>query len=74
MPSHKLKHCPRCTTSFECKTGSVLNCQCKAVYLRPDQLDYIARHFDGCLCAQCLESIAQEFNPIKPDLASIENA
>ncbi|MEO1009879.1 MAG: cysteine-rich CWC family protein [Bacteroidota bacterium] len=29
------KNCPRCGASFECKPGSIANCQCTQVQLTP---------------------------------------
>lgn len=66
------KRCPRCNSSFNCKTDTVQNCQCKAVLLTPEQLEYIARHYDDCLCARCLASLAQDMDQTEPDPAIID--
>ena len=42
MPSHEVKQCPRCNSLFECKSGSVLLCQCQTVALTEMQREYIA--------------------------------
>ena len=62
---HETKHCQRCGKGFECKSGSILLCQCQTVVLSPEQLDYIASHFDDCLCASCLLTLRGEFNAMQ---------
>lgn len=60
MPRHEHKQCPRCGAEFECKSGTVLLCQCQAVVLTPAQLEYIAARYDDCLCRACLEALQAE--------------
>lgn len=62
MPSHEQKQCPRCSSLFECKSGSVLLCQCQTVYLASEHLDFINRHYTDCLCAACLKAVRTEFD------------
>ena len=62
MPSHDEKQCPRCNNLFECKSGSVLLCQCQTVTLTEKQLEYIASRYQDCLCAKCLMDIRVEYN------------
>lgn len=57
MCEHEKKHCPRCNTSFECKVGSILLCQCSAVALTQDERDFISGSFTDCLCAACLKEM-----------------
>jgi hypothetical protein len=45
---------------FECKSGTVLLCQCQAVSLTSAQLEYIAARYDDCLCRACLEALRVE--------------
>ena len=59
---HETKACPRCNSHFECKSGSILLCQCQMVVLSPEQLEYINFKFDDCLCAKCLLAVRAEFN------------
>ena len=54
MPSHEVKQCPRCNSLFECKSGSVLLCQCQTVALTEMQREYIASSYQNCLCPKCL--------------------
>ncbi len=62
MPSHEEKHCPRCHRSFECKSGSILICQCQTVLLDEAQLAWIAERWDDCLCSRCLREVRSECN------------
>jgi hypothetical protein len=62
MPGHEKKRCPRCQQSFECKSGSILLCQCQTVLLTPEQLEYIASQYEDCLCSKCLLEIRAEYN------------
>jgi hypothetical protein len=59
---HETKHCPRCEAEFECKSGSILLCQCQTIYLTPEQMDYINAQFDDCLCVSCLAALRREYN------------
>ena len=64
-PKHETKHCQRCGKGFECKSGSILLCQCQTVVLSTEQLDYIAAQYDDCLCAKCLLLLRGEFNTLQ---------
>ena len=59
---HELKNCARCKTEFECKSGSVLLCQCQTIVLSAEQLDYINSLYTDCLCISCLQALRTEFN------------
>jgi len=61
-PKHETKNCPRCKTEFECKTGSVLLCQCQTIMLSDEQLNYINALYDDCLCIACLNALRAEYN------------
>ena len=62
MPKHEIKTCPNCNHPFECKTGDILNCQCETVNLTQQHRDYIFKHYDDCLCANCMRKLRSEFN------------
>ncbi len=62
---HELKYCPRCNSTFECKVGSVVLCQCSAVKLNQEERDYINNKYEDCLCAACIESLRSEYNQEK---------
>jgi hypothetical protein len=61
-PKHETKLCPRCNASFECKSGSILLCQCQTVVLSAEQLEYINLQYADCLCAKCLLAVRSEYN------------
>lgn len=60
MPKHEEKYCPRCNTTFECKVGSILLCQCSSVKLNQEELNYIFTRYDDCLCAKCMNELKAE--------------
>jgi hypothetical protein len=62
MQKHEQKTCPHCQSIFECKTGSIEQCQCQTVSLDEAQLDYIHARYDDCLCAACLAELRTESN------------
>jgi hypothetical protein len=57
---HEARTCPRCSREFECKSGSVTQCQCSTVELSLEELEFIHAHYDDCLCATCLAVLKQE--------------
>ncbi len=59
---HETKTCPRCQHDFECKSGSILLCQCQTVYLEPAHTKYISSLYSDCLCASCLLTLRTEYN------------
>lgn len=56
---HKLKNCPRCSGSFECKTGNIAHCQCNTVKVSEGVYDFIKLKYKDCLCALCLQHLNQ---------------
>ena len=62
MPEHEKKQCPRCSAEFECKTGSILLCQCSKIEMTAEQLEYSNSQYDDCLCLSCLKELRTEFN------------
>lgn len=62
---HEMKRCPRCHSGFECKSGSILLCQCQTVTLTEVQLDYIYADYDDCLCLSCLVELQSECNQLQ---------
>ena len=62
MPKHEKKSCPRCHTEFECKTGSILLCQCSQIEMSAEQLEYSNSQYDDCLCLSCLKELRTEYN------------
>ena len=61
MARHETKTCVRCRRDFECKSGSILLCQCQTVVLSSAQLAWIAARYDDCLCCGCLKQLRGEY-------------
>lgn len=57
MNTHELKYCPRCHSTFECKSGNILLCQCNKVILDDRVREYLFSNYKDCLCATCMEEI-----------------
>jgi len=62
MPKHEKKQCPRCSCEFECKTGSILLCQCLKIEMTAEQLEYTSTKYSECLCLACLKELRSEYN------------
>jgi len=60
MAQHETKTCSRCKQPFECKAGSITLCQCFAVKLSEEERNYLAKQFDDCVCADCLQQLKKE--------------
>ncbi|NVM63828.1 hypothetical protein FHW88_002117 [Mucilaginibacter sp. SG538B] len=58
---HEIIRCERCQTPFECKANSFTKCQCSTVQLTISEVQYVSELYDGCLCANCLLIIQQEY-------------
>ena len=67
MPQHEKKQCPRCQQSFECKSGSILLCQCSKIEMSSEQLEYSNSQYDDCLCLSCLKELQAEFKLLSQD-------
>jgi len=59
MCKHEEKYCPRCQAPFECKVGSIAECQCNGVGLPPGVRQFIADRYKDCLCRKCLLELKQ---------------
>lgn len=62
MPQHEKKECPRCKSGFECKSGSIILCQCSNIEMSAEQLEYSQSKYDDCLCIMCLQELCLEFD------------
>ncbi|MES2110436.1 MAG: cysteine-rich CWC family protein [Bacteroidota bacterium] len=62
MAHHEHKSCPRCGAPFECKVGSILQCQCSGLIFTGEEKEYIALNYRDCLCRACLLQIKHEHN------------
>lgn len=56
---HEPVNCPRCGSEFLCKPGSITLCHCFDVKLSPEQQEWIAERWQGCLCGACLREVAE---------------
>jgi hypothetical protein len=62
---HEKKCCARCDNVFECKAGTIAQCQCYAVKLTLEERIYIEEKFADCLCSACLQELKNEYNIFK---------
>ncbi|WP_373418651.1 cysteine-rich CWC family protein [Marinoscillum pacificum] len=58
---HELKSCPRCQSPFECKVGSITQCQCWQVKLTLEERQFIQEQFSDCLCTTCMEEVKHQY-------------
>lgn len=65
MCLHETKSCQRCATVFECKPGSITQCQCFEVQLTAEQRAYLEQKYNDCLCRKCLVQLQGEFELYK---------
>jgi hypothetical protein len=65
MCLHETKNCQRCNIVFECKPGSITQCQCFEVALSAEQRAYLEQRYNDCLCKNCLLHIKGEFELFK---------
>jgi len=62
MAKHEEKFCPRCNRLFECKVGTILNCQCFSVRLNEKERDYLESIYDDCLCSSCMKAVRADYH------------
>jgi len=58
---HEIISCDRCGTGIECKANSYTKCQCSVVQLTLNEVQYISENYEGCMCANCLLALQQEY-------------
>nr|WP_294895762.1 cysteine-rich CWC family protein [uncultured Pedobacter sp.] len=58
---HEIIICERCQQKIECKANNYTQCQCSKVSLNLNEVQYVSESFDGCLCANCLLELQQEY-------------
>ncbi|MBS1733668.1 MAG: cysteine-rich CWC family protein [Bacteroidetes bacterium] len=61
MTMHEKKYCPRCNHSFECKAGSISQCQCNDIRLTAAERERIGLLYNDCLCIDCLHELQLQF-------------
>lgn len=65
MPHHEIKTCSRCSKTFECKVGNVLECQCNQIQLQYEEKIYIENTYTDCLCIDCLHVLRYQYQLLK---------
>ena len=65
MYKHEEKQCPRCQKTFECKAGSITQCQCAQIQLSEELTLKIEQQYSDCLCLQCLQELQQQASLMK---------
>lgn len=65
MPLHEIKICQKCNAEFECKPGSITQCQCFGIKLTAEQQACIELSFTDCLCIACLTTIQNDADLFK---------
>ncbi len=65
MWQHETKYCPRCKKAFECKPGSITQCQCFGIIMTAEQKAYLELRYNDCLCRNCLTQLQNEVELFK---------
>ena len=65
MCRHEEKHCPRCNIAFECKAGTITQCQCSAIQLSAEESAFIQAKYDDCLCINCIRDLQKKYDHFK---------
>lgn len=61
MSKHEIITCERCNKRMECKANAYTKCQCSGVQLNLNEVQYVSELYEGCLCANCLTELKQEY-------------
>lgn len=62
MAHHESVTCPRCKAAFECRAGTILQCQCQQVTLTEEERAFINERYAECLCADCLIKMKESYS------------
>lgn len=62
MCKHEEKLCPRCSIAFECKVGTIMQCQCSAIQLTIEESAFIQAKYEDCLCINCLHDLQKKYD------------
>jgi hypothetical protein len=68
MCSHEEKNCPRCSKKFECKVGSITECQCYGISLTAEENAFVKSRYDDCLCRNCLVELKNRYIAFRENL------
>lgn len=62
---HETKSCPRCGVAFECKVGSITECQCMEIQITQAEMVKIRESYEDCLCISCLKEMKSKLFDIQ---------
>ena len=62
MSKHEDKFCPRCGILFECKVGTITQCQCSGILINTEEQQHIFKQYIDCLCFKCIVALKLEYN------------
>jgi Cysteine-rich CWC len=65
MCKHEEKLCPRCSIAFECKAGTIMQCQCSTIHLTVEESAFIQAKYEDCLCINCLHELQKKYEHFK---------
>ncbi|MBK8611266.1 MAG: cysteine-rich CWC family protein [Chitinophagaceae bacterium] len=61
MTKHETKNCERCNSGFECRAGSITQCQCTGISLTAEERAYVGAKYNDCLCINCLIALQEKY-------------
>jgi hypothetical protein len=53
------KICPCCQLTFDCRNDYILECWCITEQISQAAREFMAHHYEGCLCRDCIQKINQ---------------
>lgn len=65
MQKHENKKCGRCQAEFECKAGSVEQCQCYGIPLSVEERAFLDSRYQDCLCRECLLQLKNRYTAFR---------
>lgn len=65
MCQHETKQCPRCGAGFECKPGTISQCQCFGLSFTAEEKTFIEQRYNDCLCKNCLLQLKNQVELFK---------
>jgi len=68
MCRHETRTCPRCSHLFECKLGSITECQCYAVNLTDEERLFIEDRYSDCLCRNRLLELKNRYGSLRKNI------
>ena len=65
MPQHEVTQCALCNSRFECKMGTITQCQCFEVEVSRQTRQFLEQTDLDCLCKNCLSLLNQKIENLK---------